>query len=170
MKLIVVTGASGAGKTTVVEALGNMLDSKRFACLDTDRLGLSWWDYAGTENEAAFSDDCLKAAVEQAAGRDLILSSCLNPSDYLLKHNIPEGVDSTQFIVLCPSDEALIARLRARPVEWGFGTDEAIRPHVEYNQWFRKNKGKFPLWLDNTDWRLQQTAEEMAALIRRWTE
>lgn len=40
---------------------------------------------------------------------------CLNPQDYIGKHTIPENIESTYFIVLCPTDEKIEQRLRARP-------------------------------------------------------
>ena len=45
--------------------------------------------------------------------------------------------------------------------------EEAIRPHVEYNRWFRKNKGKFPLFIDNTDSPIDETVEQIAAFINK---
>ena len=56
-------------------------------------------------------------------------------------------------------------RLQARPAERGFTTEEAIRPHIEYNQWFRKNRGKFPLFIDNSEQTEEQTATKVAEFI-----
>lgn len=39
----------------------------------------------------------------------------LNPQDYIGKHTIPEKIESTYFIVLCPTGEKIEQRLRARP-------------------------------------------------------
>lgn len=44
-----------------------------------------------------------------------------------LTGGIPENVESTYFIVLCPTDEKIEQRLRARPKERGFDSDEAER-------------------------------------------
>ena len=161
MKLFVITGSCGAGKSTMRDALELSLDGDKFVCIDTDEVGLNWWDYAGTDREAKYSDDCLAEAVRRANGKNLVFSSCLNPQDYIGKHEIPEEVEATYFVVLCPADEEIEKRLWARPAERGFTSEEAIRPHVEYNRWFRKNRGKFPLFIDNTD----MTADEVAARI-----
>ena len=80
-------------------------------------------------------------------------------------HVIPREVETTFFVVLCPSDEEIVRRLRARPAERGFTSDEIIRPHVEFNRWFRKNKGKFPLFIDNTAMSVDDTAAQIAAFI-----
>ena len=165
MKLYVITGACGAGKSTVRDALEEILDKKQYACIDTDEVGINWWDYAGTDYESKFSDDCLAEAVRLAAGRDLVFTSCLNPLDYITSHGIPKEIKSTCFIVLCPTDDEIEKRLRNRPAERGFTSEEAIRPHVEYNRWFRKNEGKFPLFIDNTDSPIEETVEQIAAFI-----
>lgn len=165
MRLIIISGTCGAGKSTVKDQLEARLDPRRFACIDTDEVGLNWWDYAGTGHEERFTDDCLKEAVRRAEGRDLIFCSCANPQDYIGKHTIPEEVVSTVFVVLCPPDEVIRQRLNDRPAERGFTTEEAIRPHIEYNQWFRKNRGKFPLFIDNSAMTEDETADRIRAFI-----
>ena len=164
MKLYVITGACGSGKSTMKDALALALDKAKYACVDADEVGLNWWDYKGTERESKYKDDTLAKAVEMAEGKDLVFVSCINPQDYIAKQEIPECVESTDFIVLCPSDEEIVRRLKARPAERGFTSDEIMEPHVGFNRWFRKNRGKFPMFIDNTN--LQAT--ESAKLIERF--
>ena len=166
MKLYLITGACGAGKSTIKDALEASLDPAEYACIDCDETGFNWWDYAGTDHESRYHDDSLAEAVKRAGARDLVFVSCMNPQDYFSKHVIPENVDSTVFIVLCPTDEEIIRRLRARPAERGFISDEIIAPHVEYNKWFRRKRGKFPLFIDNTNQSVTETAERIARFIR----
>ena len=166
MRLVIVAGACGSGKTTVIHELRKRLDSDCWACLDTDQLGINWWDYAGTDHESRFSEDCLREAVKRAGGRDLVFGSCLSPQDYIEKTAIPDSVESTCYVVLCPPDEIIERRLYARPKERGFTTAAAIRPHIEYNRWFKKNKGKFPLFLDTGALSVEETVERILPLIR----
>ena len=167
MKLYIITGACGSGKSTMKDALEAMLDSNTFACIDSDEVGLNWWDYAGTDHESQYKDDTLAKAIEMGGGKDMIFVSCINPQDYIADQKIPESVDSTEFIVLCPSDEEIIKRLKARPSDRGFTSDEIIAPHVSFNQWFRKNKGKFPLFIDNTDREISETAKQISEFVTR---
>jgi hypothetical protein len=71
-------------------------------------------------------------------------------------------------IILNPTDEAIRARLRARPAERGFTSDEKIEPHVGYNQWFRRNRGKFPLVIDNTNQTVGETAKIIEEFVKRF--
>ncbi|MCR5086770.1 MAG: AAA family ATPase [Lachnospiraceae bacterium] len=162
MRLFMISGCCGSGKSTMKDALSEIMDSERYACIDCDETGFNWWDYAGTDHESKYHDDCIAEAVRRAAGRDLIFVSCTNPLDFIEKHVLPDEVDSTIYIILNPTDEAIWERLRARPAERGFTSDEKILPHIGYNQWFRRNRGKFPLVIDNTN----QSVAETAALIK----
>lgn len=72
-KLVVLSAACGVGKSTIKEMLNknNMLDN--YSCIDTDEVGINWWDYSGTENESRFSDDCLTEAVRMSDNKNLFL-------------------------------------------------------------------------------------------------
>lgn len=165
MRLIIITGTCGAGKSTMKDSLGTRLDPELFCCIDTDEVGINWWDYAGTDHEERFTDDCLKEAIRRAGGKDLIFVSCVNPLDYFGKHTAPDEVEATYFVALCPSDDIIEKRLRERPLERGFGSDEAIAPQIEYNRWFRKNKSKFQRFIDNTVMSVADTADAIAAFV-----
>lgn len=162
MRLFVITGTCGAGKSTMRDALPDLLDPQRWACVDSDEVGLNWWDYAGTDHEEKYAEDTLKGAVRMAEGRDLVFVTCMNPQTYFEKVSAPEEISATYFIALCPPDDEIRKRLRARPAERGFTSDEIIRPHIEYNQWFRKNRGKFSLFIDNGTEAVDETAKRIA--------
>lgn len=165
MKLFVITGTCGSGKSTAVRELEKILDPKRFICLDTDGVGLNWADYAGTDHEYKYSDDCLKEAVRLSDGKDIVFASCLNPEDYIGKHTAPPEIDSTYFIVLSAEDDMIEQRLKARPAVRGFASDEAIIPHLEYNRWFRKNKGKFNMFIDTSNITVDSIVGRIAGFI-----
>ena len=85
MKLYIITGTSGAGKSTIKDELDAVLDHGKYACVDSDEVGLNWWDYAGTDRESQYGNDTLNAAIRKAGGRDLVFVSCLTPQDYMTK-------------------------------------------------------------------------------------
>jgi len=92
------------------------------------------------------------------------------PHDYITKTTVPEELTATFSIALWARDEIIDRRLRARPKERGFTTDEAIRPHIEYNQWISKNRGKYQLFIDTENQTPDETAEAIAAFITELTE
>ena len=165
-KLVVLSAACGVGKTTIKEALNesNMLD--HYSCIDTDEVGVNWWDYAGTENEAGFSDDCLAEAVKMSDHKNLFFVTCMNPYDFYGAIHIPQDITSTFFIGMTCSDEQIIERLKARPKERMCGSDEFIAGQIQYNHWFQKNAGKFQFYIDNTHKTVQETAAEIAAFVK----
>ena len=167
MRLFVITGTCGAGKSTMKDFLSVRLDKEKFACIDSDEVGLNWWDYAGTDKEKKYGEDTLKGAVKMAEGKDLIFVSCLNPLDYFRDIEAPADIERSYFIALCPTDEEIDKRLKARPVERGFTSDEIIKPHIDYNGWFRKNRSKFQMFIDNTEMSEDDTADMIAAYIKK---
>ena len=170
MKLFMITGTCGAGKSTVKDELAARLDPKRYACVDSDEVGLNWWDYAGTEREGQYGADTLTEAFRTADGRHLVFVSCMAPHDYITKAAVPEALSATYCIALWAPDRIIDRRLRDRPAERGFTTDEAIRPHIEYNQWIGRNRGKYQLFIDTENQTPDETAETIAAFVTGWTE
>ncbi len=113
-----------------------------------------------------FNEACLREAVRRARGKDLLFSTCLNPIDFYENVNIPEEIDSTFFVAMTCSDEEVAKRLKARPAERMCGDDEFIKEQIDYLNWYRKNKGKFQLYIDNTDMTVSDTANKIADFIR----
>ena len=170
MKLFIITGTCGAGKSTMKDAISARLDPTRYACVDSDETGLNWWDYAGTEREGQYGADTLTEAFRIADGRNLIFVTCMAPHDYITKATVPEELAATFYIALWARDQVIDRRLRARPKERGFTTDEAIRPHIEYNQWIGRNRGKYQLLIDTENQTPDETAEMITAFITGLTE
>ena len=170
MKLFMITGTCGAGKSTVKDELAARMNPKQYACVDSDEVGLNWWDYAGTEREGQYGPDTLTEAFKKAEGRNLIFVSCMAPHDYYTKAVVPETLTATNYIALWAPDAVIVKRLRTRPKERGFTTDEAIRPHIEYNQWIGRNRGKYQLFINTENQTPHETAEAIAAFITGMTE
>ena len=93
-----------------------------------------------------------------------MLFGCTNPMDYLTKNIIPDEVEATYFVTLVADDEIIRERLLARPAERGFNEGN-IPPHIEYNRWFRRNRGKFPLQLDTGKLSQEETADRIEEFV-----
>ena len=170
MRLFIITGTSGAGKSTMKDMLEKILDPEKYACIDSDETGLNWWDYAGTDHPEKYAEDGLNIAVKRAAGKNLVFISCMAPHDYWTKVNVSAEVKTTYFIGMWAPDETIWERLRARPEERGFTSDEVIRPHIEYNQWIGKNRGKYQLFVNDENQTEEETAEIIKGFITRQPE
>ena len=170
MRLYLITGTCGAGKSTMKDRLAEMLDPERYACVDSDETGLNWWDYAGTDREPRYGADTLTEAFRMAGGRNLVFVTCMVPQDYMTKTTVPEGLKATYCIALWAPDAVIEQRLRARPKERGFTSDEAIRPHIEYNQWIGRNRGKYQLFINNEGQSEEETAKIIAEYIQALPE
>ena len=170
MKLFIITGTCGAGKSTIKDELAARLDPEQYVCVDSDETGLNWWDYAGTEREGQYGADTLTEAFRIADGRNLIFVTCMAPHDYITKTTVPEELTATFTIALWAKNQIIDRRLRDRPKERGFTTDEAIRPHIEYNQWIGRTRGTYQLFIDTEYQTPNETAETIAAFITGLTE
>jgi len=166
-KLVILSAPCGVGKSTIQKELENRKLLEDYACIDSDEVGINWWDYAGTEHEDKFNDDCLKKAVMMSGDKHLLFVGCLNPFDYYGKVTIPEGIGATYFVGMICSDEEIYRRLKARPAERMCGSDEFIETQIEYSKWYKKNKGKFQFFLDNTGQEISQTAEMIAEFVKK---
>ncbi len=164
-KLVILCSACGVGKSTMKDYINknNLLED--YICIDTDEVGINWWDYEGTENESKFNDDCLMEAVRMAGNKNLVFVTCMNPYDFYGKVNIPQKITSSYFIGMTCSDEEIAKRLKARPEERMCGSDEFIQSQIEYNHWFRKNFNKFQFFIDNTELKIDETANKIAEFI-----
>lgn len=169
MILFVLTGTCGAGKSTIIKELGSRLDGAAYCCMDSDDVGLNWWDYAGTDHESQYADDCLKEAVRLADDKHVVFGTCMNPLDYFMKHTAPENIMATFFIALSASCAIIEQRLKDRPAERGFTTPESRQPHIEYEEWFIKNRSKFQLFIDTSAHTPSETADIIAQHILKWS-
>ena len=85
----------------------------------------------------------------------------MNPPNFYNLVDLSENIGRTFFIGMTCSDEEITKRLKARPAERQTDSDDFIKSQHEYSAWFKRSKGKFQLFVDNTN----QTLEETAGLI-----
>ena len=85
----------------------------------------------------------------------------MNPPNFYNLVELPKAIDRTFFIGMTCSDEEITKRLKARPAERKTDSDDFIKSQHEYSAWFKRSRGKFQLFVDNTN----QTLEETAGLI-----
>jgi hypothetical protein len=154
LPLFVVTGASGAGKTTVTGPLGRLLPE--CAVFEGDlinQIAALGWDM--------WRDTWLRVAHGNALnGRPTVLCTSLLPSQL---EDLPARklLGPIYFGNLDCPDDVLEARLRARPAWRHTNTDEAVLNHQRFAAWLREHID--PSWDTST-----LTVEEAAARIAAW--
>lgn len=166
MRLIMLCAACGVGKSTIINELNTKRLLKDFVCVDTDEVGVNWWDWAGSENEDGFTRECLARAVKIADEKNLVFGACTSPDDFYRKGYKPDCVSSVFYIGLFCSDNEIEMRLKARPAERMCGSDEFIASQVKYNGWIRGNADKFDIMVDNTEITIEKAAEKIAEFVR----
>jgi hypothetical protein len=154
LPLFVVTGASGAGKTTVTPLLCRLLpESAVFEGDLINQVAALGWD--------VWRDTWLRVAYGVAgSGRPTVLCTSLMP-DHLESLPARRLLGPIYFGNLDCPDDVLAARLRARPAWRHTNTDEAILNHQRFAAWLREHID--PSWDTST-----LTVEELAGRIVAW--
>jgi hypothetical protein len=154
LPLFVVTGASGAGKTTVAVPLRRLLpECEVFEGDPISQIAALGWD--------VFSDTWLRIAHGVALnGRSTVLCTSLIPSR-LETYPARKLLGPIRFCNLDCPDDVLAARLWARPSWRHSNTGEAILTHQRFAAWLREHID--PTWDTST-----LTPGEAAVRIAAW--
>lgn len=165
LPLLIVSGASGAGKSTVCQRLLGKLDS--VVLLDSDILWRPEFNKP-EENYRDFFETWLRMAKNiSQSGRPVVLFG----AGMGVPGNIEPCVERRYFsdihyLALICDEEVLTERLRARPAWRGSGEEAYIQEHVRFNRWFKEqgHKSSSISLVDTTDLSLQTTLEQ----VRSW--
>ncbi len=161
LPLLVITGASGAGKTAVMLALMGQLPD--FVLVEGD---IFWRDEFNRPKDdyLDFRNVCLRAAkTVNQSGRPTILCGSAAPGEY---EACPEFCyfDGVYYLALVCEDEELERRLRQRPSWRQSGSAEFIEGMLAFNNWFQEHSDLVTL-LDTTQISVAQTAVEVKAWL-----
>ena len=156
LPLFVVTGASGAGKTTVTVPLRRLLpECEVFEGDPISQIAALGWH--------VFGDTWLRIAHGVALnGRSTVLCTSHIPSR-LEACPARKLLGPIRFCNLDCPDDVLAARLRARPSWRHSNTEEAILTHQRFAAWLREHID--PTW-DTSTLTPGEAAERIAAWIR----
>jgi hypothetical protein len=167
LPLLIVSGASGAGKSTVCrELLGRLTD---VVLLDADILWRPEFAVPGANGPSFFETWLRVAKSIGQSGRPVALFG----AGMGVPENLEPCVERRYFsdiyyLALVCSDESLAERLRARP-EWRrTHTDEFVDGQIGFNRWFKARKDLVPKidLLDTTSPTIDETADRVAEWIR----
>jgi hypothetical protein len=166
LPLLIVSGASGAGKSSVCQALLGKLEN--VILLDSDIL---WRPEFNTpeDNYRDFFETWLRLAKDiSQSGRPVVLFG----AGMGVPDNIEPCVERRYFsdvhyLALVCEGEVLAQRLKARPVWRGSGEQAYIDTHVQFNRWFKETQNRdAPISLmDTTNVPLETTIEQVKTWI-----
>lgn len=167
LPLLIVSGASGAGKSTVCHALVGKIDN--VILLDSDILWRPEFDKPEEKYRAFFETWLRMAKNISQAGRPVVLFGA--------GLGVPENIEpcverryfsKVHYLALICDDNVLARRLKARPAWRGSGEEAYVEGHIQFNRWFKgQQTGNFPIRLvDTTDDSPEATVEQ----VRSWIQ
>lgn len=164
LPMFVVTGPSGAGKTTACERLIHTLPE--CVVLESDILwGILEADPDGTYR--TYHDVWLRVVKNiNQAGRPVVLIGACMPEQI---ETLPERryLGTIHYLALVCDDDVLAVRLRARPAWRNSSDDPFVQRTLEFNHWFKRpeNQSDPKVSLLDTS---QLNAEDIARKVSGW--
>ena len=159
-RLLLVTGASGCGKSTVLRRLQGLDAAVLF---DSDIL----WGPHFERDARAFFETWLRVCKNTAqAGRPVVLFGAGTGVPANLEACVERRYfGALAYLALVCDDATLADRLRARPGWRRSGSDASIEEQVRFNRWFRDEGSGHGIALVDTS---AEPPEVTAARVRRW--
>jgi hypothetical protein len=159
LPLFVVTGASGAGKSTITGPLRSLLPE--CLVLESDVIlhiaALGWDNWRNTWLQLAHA-----AAL---GGRVVVLTGSLTP-DQLERLPARKLIGPIHFALLDCDDHILASRLRARPAWRGTSTEAKVLEHQRFAAWLR---ARITPSFDTSTASAAQVADQVAGWVQaRW--
>ena len=165
-RLLLVTGASGSGKSTVCGRLQGALTEA--VVLDCDIL---WAPHFAADPQQFFETWLRLCKNIAQSGRPVVLFGAGTGVPENLEPRVQRRYFTTLHYLALVCDEAVLAeRLRSRPAWRRSGGDAYVDEHRAFNRWFKEHGGAAspPIELiDTTVETVEQTTEKVAAWIRR---
>ncbi len=136
LPLLIVTGASGTGKTTVAMQLASKMHD--VVCMESDIL---WRDeFASADNDyKSYRNLWLRVAKNiSQAGRPVVLFGSATPGQF---EECAESryFKSIHYLAFVCNEEELVNRLRSRPGWRKSGSDEVLSRMIQFNKWLTDN-------------------------------
>lgn len=166
LPLLVITGASGTGKTTVALRLPTVLTD--CVIMESDIL---WQDVFNKPEEdfKTYRNLWLRVAKNIAqSDRPVVLIGSSTPGQFE-KCAESRYFSKIHYLALVCNETELIKRLKARPSWRNSGTEETVKNMVKFNQWLIENAAKTRPAVTLLD-TCNQTVDETIADTKSWIE
>jgi hypothetical protein len=166
LPLLIVSGASGSGKSSVCQAMLGKLED--VILLDSDILWRAEFNKPETNYRDFFETWLRMAKNISQSGRPVVLFGA--------GMGVPENIEpcierryfsDIHYLALVCDDEVLAQRLKERPAWRGSGEQAYMDTHIQFNCWFKEQrKINTPISLiDTTNVSLETTIEQVKTWI-----
>lgn len=167
LPLLMVSGASGAGKSSVCNALLGKLDEA--IQLDSDILWRAEFNHP-EKHYRDFFETWLRLAknISQSGMSVVIFGAGTGVPDNIEPCVERRYFSDIHYLALVCDDELLAGRLRARPAWRGCDEPGYIESHIRFNRWFKQApENGLPISLiDTTSVPLERTVEQ----VKNWIQ
>ncbi len=160
--LLVVTGANGAGKTTVREALLERVDP---VLVEEDALAT---ERAEFDSEESFREYVLGRCrdLAQSGVTPVLFTTTLGKPDAVRTLTNRRYFGDAHFLAVVCEEDALAERLRTRPGWTGEGYWGGVERQLAFNRWLREHADEEGIdTVDTTEESVAETANRVAAWL-----
>ena len=158
MRLIFISAVSGVGKTTTCDYIKNNHLLEDYDVFDIDDLeNVNNYD---NDTYNIFYENAIKKAVDKASNKNIIIGSCINPTD-IEKINVLKSIESVEMILITCSNSELEKRLRSRDKNRNCSSDDFIKGQIDYQNYMLKHLELYKLHLDNTNKSVKSISNEI---------
>ena len=162
-KIIFISSVSGVGKTTTCDYIttNNLLEN--YVTFDIDDLeNVNDYD---NETYNLFYENAIKKAISKSGDKNIIIGSCINPTD-IERIIIPEEICSFVNILITCSNEELEKRLKARDVSRNCSSEDFIKGQIDYQNYMIKHLNLYQLHVDNTNDSVEKISSQIVDFIK----
>lgn len=164
MNLVFISAVSGVGKTTTCNYIKNNNLLEDYSIFDIDELE-NFNEYT-SDSYNLFYENAIKKAILKADNKNIIIGSCINPTD-IEKINIPKEIEKVEMILITCLEEQLISRLKQRDESRNCSSDEFIKGQTDYQNYLLDHLNMYDLHIDNSNSDVKDVANKIVNYIKK---
>ena len=163
MKLIFLSAVSGVGKSVTCDYIKNNNMLEDYVIFDIDELENINEYNSSTYN--LFYENAIKKATSKSNNKNIIIGSCINPTD-IEKINIPKEIEKVEMILITCSEKQLVNRLKSRDKNRNCSSDEFINGQIKYQNFMLNHLNMYQLHIDNSNCNVEEVANQIVNYIK----
>lgn len=161
-KIIFLSAVSGVGKSTTCEYINDNHLLEDYIIFDIDEL-----ENINEYNDNTYSlfyKNAVKKAIEKSEGKNIIIGSCINPTD-INNLEVSKDIDINMILITC-SNEELTKRLKTRDESRNCSSDEFIKGQIDYQNYMLNHIDMYQLHVDNSNSSIEDVSKQIVEYIK----